>query len=134
MIQPNELRLGNFVGIKSANIQPVTHGVSFKENKYLVISVVISMTQEMVGVSCKFGRLTIPFDRVFPIPIAEKQLLGFGAEFFGDGVSLLLQNRLIKFMECRNVFVDAQTSVEFTSAHQMQNFFFSQTGKEIIFK
>lgn len=69
-----------------------------------------------------------PFE---PIPVTIKILEDLGAEKFGDGESLTLNNRLIGFAECRNEYYDKSTSITLTSLHQFQNLHYILTGKEI---
>lgn len=120
-----ELRIGNLIGMNLEDDD---------QNFFKVLEV----AQE----SMKTGACGMRFDLIGeigyhdahyfePIPITKELLLKLGAEKFSDG-DLLLHNRMLSYMTCRNVWIDAQTSVELKSLHQLQNFFYATKGIELL--
>lgn len=66
-----------------------------------------------------------------PIPVNRYLLEKLGATDFPDGESLTLNNRLIRYAECRKEYYDVATSVTLASIHQYQNLLFALTGNEL---
>lgn len=66
-----------------------------------------------------------------PIKVTKELLYKLGATNFGDGVSLILNNRLINYAECRDVFVDAPSSLDLTGLHILQNIHFLHLRTEL---
>ncbi|MGA6117441.1 hypothetical protein [Sphingobacterium anhuiense] len=76
------------------------------------------------GIKCDYSDLE-------PIIISEELLMKLGATKFPDGQSLLLNNRLIGYRQCSNVFYDKSTGINVQFVHQLQNLFYELTGVEM---
>lgn len=77
------------------------------------------------------GLRVTPFE---PIIINHGVLLNCGARPFADGESLILNNRLIGYAECRKAYFDKATGIDFKYVHQMQNVHHAMTGEELEIK
>lgn len=121
-----ELRIGNIIGM---NLK------EFDQNYFKVIEV----AQE----SMKTGACGMRFDLTGEIgyhdaehfegiPITEELLYKLGATKFPSGKMLSLCDRLLDYMDCRNVWIDCQTSVELKYVHQVQNFIYATKGIELL--
>lgn len=66
-----------------------------------------------------------------PIPLTEEWLVKLGSTKFPDGQSIVLNNRLIGYRECSNVFYDKSTGVNIQYVHQLQNLVYALTGEEL---
>jgi len=121
-----ELRIGNLIGMNLEDDD---------QNFFKVLEV----AQE----SMKTGACGMRFDLTGeihyhdadffePIPITNELLYKLGAIDFPSGKMLSLCDRLLDYMDCRDVWIDAQTSVELKYVHQVQNFIYATKGIDLL--
>lgn len=113
-MKPQELRLGNLVILTVANIKHFGKIHSLTPSHLLIGD----------GIKCDYCDLE-------PINISEELLIKLGATKFPDGQSLLLNNRLIGYRQCSNVFYDKSTGINIQFVHKLQNLFYELTGEEL---
>ena len=122
MIKPQELRIGNLVFDHLGRVQKVAE---IRSDAYICYL-------------SNGAKLKYKLNTTKPIPLTEEILLKFGFEKTAnprelkyDDYSILLLNE-IRFVICN--YMENPPSVKVSTVHQLQNLFFSLTGKELTFK
>lgn len=123
MIPANELRIGNVFWEDYGGYKIVT-GINCNKHG--------EVPNTVLGRGLN-GTLSGLFDceHIHPVKITKAVLYELGATEFSSGPSLLLNNRLIEYAECRDEYFDQSTSVTLKSVHQIQNLHFLLSGKEL---
>jgi len=101
-MKPQDLRIGNLVILSVANVNHYGQIHSLTPSRLLIGD----------GIKCDYMDLE-------PIIINEELLMKLGATKFPDGQSLLLNNRLIGYRQCSNVFYDKSTGINIQFVHQL---------------
>jgi hypothetical protein len=116
MIQPNELRLGNWVLI-NGHVSEIV-GIGLNEAEYALKGISIT---------------PIDYDELTPIPLTEDLLLKCGFDTIQDGwYHLYLKNRIITWNLYDNKLrIDGIQTNHIKSLHQLQNLYFALTGDEL---
>lgn len=119
MIQPNEIRIGNYVNVID-KIDKVT-GISIRLRPDCGYYSFKNFHAELKGIHVK------------PIPLTEDILLICGFERFefdnGQPNQYRLKNRLIVIRD--NIFIDYGSNVKIYSLHQLQNLIHALTNEEL---
>ena len=129
MIHPQELRIGNMLFVD---------GTFIKVGKIEEHFISWNIAKDTAKFKIWNPFLPISDKRINPIPLTEEILLKFGFEKTAnprelkyDDYSILLLNE-IRFVICN--YMENPPSVKVSTVHQLQNLFFSLTGKELTFK
>ena len=129
MIKIQELRIGNMLFVD---------GTFIKVGKIEENSISWNIAKDTAKFKIWNPFLPISDKRINPIPLTEEILLKFGfdktanpRELKYDDYSILLLNE-IRFVICN--YMENPPSVKVSTVHQLQNLFFSLTGKELTFK
>jgi hypothetical protein len=119
----NELRIGNLV--------------RYQEDTTIKQGIVYCLNYTNCTVGCKFGRDTVKYSNIEPIPLTEEWLLKFGFiqknnQFFLENFRFHIEKpcNYDGYIFCDNHIVLTETK----HIHQLQNLYFALTNEELIYK
>ena len=123
MIQPNELRIGNWYSFADY------HGIAYRQVKQIKPNE-FGLLSDYDGVNFKVCK---------PIPLTEEWLIKFGFHYSDDDnefLELELMRKIKLYADNSNNFSTVvlrlkENEIEIKSVHQLQNLYFALAGKEL---
>lgn len=138
MIQPNELRIGNIIGLQQANLDEAiaNRGTDNPLTITLCPAKVLTIAEDGIVANCKHGIIRLKPEQMFGIPLTEQTLFELA---FEKNISRLIKNRLFTGVEYtfqyRSIQIKFMGEISFSTnlhfIHQFQNFFFSIENCEL---
>ena len=127
MIQPDELRIGNWVSCHVSADAPV-RVLAISLNK-----VYFDLDNEIIDLDVidMFGNVNLCSWEVYPIPLTLEVLEKCGFEVSNIGNHIFYKNGVIIFFENGKWGISCDSRCSLNYLHQLQNLYFALTGKEL---
>ena len=137
MIQPQELRIGNNVNTELGIAEVI--GIYEDVVDVKGVSVIDNSSENKISISTRSFDGCVEYEKIQPIPLTEEILLKFGLKKIDDNLWQYKNGYLIGFYTKRwfigkyNFDDMVEMITSFYYVHQLQNLYFSLTGKELAF-
>lgn len=135
MIKIEELRIGNVVGLKQANIAFKAGAIVADVQDELFLCYVVGILETHIVVKVPDGYLNCTTEQLFPIPIGKNWLDGYGFKKDEENSSLFHKEDFSVWLYADRPSVMLHkckpNNINYKSVHKLQNLFFSIKEQEL---